>query len=109
MFELTTGPIRFLPFLCHLSHALEISTNIFARHVPLFQQNSFSFPALSLSPTSFKIPHSVSLDEKNQELYVADRENGRILVFNALNGKLRRALAGKFNTIYAISYKGTQS
>ena len=68
----------------------------------------YSFSAISLSPASFRIPHSASLDEENQELYVADRENGRILVFNALNGKLRHVMARKFDTIYAISYKGAK-
>lgn len=68
--------------------------------------NSLAESPLSLSPPSFRIPHSVSLDETSQLLYVADRENGRILVFNALNGKLIRSIASKFDTIYAISCKG---
>eukprot|EP00794_Sanderia_malayensis_P009853 gene9853-10864_t len=58
------------------------------------------------SPYSFNIPHSVSLDEKNQELYVADRENGRVLVFSALFGNLRHSIEGIFGkTVYAVSYK----
>ncbi|XP_065060202.1 LOW QUALITY PROTEIN: peptidylglycine alpha-amidating monooxygenase-like [Rhopilema esculentum] len=58
------------------------------------------------SPRSFKIPHSVSLDEEKQELYVADRENGRVLVFGALSGKLLRVISDGFgDTVYAISFK----
>ena len=49
----------------------------------------------------------MSLDEDKQELYVADRENGRVLVFGALSGKLLRVISDGFgDTVYAISFKG---
>lgn len=58
------------------------------------------------APNSFRIPHSVSLDEENQLLYVADRENGRVLVFSALFGKLSHSISGVFGeTVYAVAYK----
>ena len=60
-----------------------------------------------LPPFSFNIPHSLSLDEQKQELYVADRQNGRVLVFSALFGNLVRTITGIFgDTVYAITYKG---
>ena len=39
-----------------------------------------------LNPPSMQIVHSLAFDEENNRLYVADRENNRVLVFNSQDG-----------------------
>jgi len=55
----------------------------------------------------FHLPHCVVVDEKNDVLYVADRENGRIEKFD-LNGKYLGAIAG-LGRVYSLQLgtKGT--
>lgn len=38
------------------------------------------------APGSFFVPHSLSLDQSNHTLYVADRENGRVQSFSSISG-----------------------
>lgn len=53
-------------------------------------------------PGEFDIPHAVDLDEKGN-VYVADRENNRVQVFNA-NGKFLKAFADEsFGEIYSVA------
>lgn len=58
-------------------------------------------------PGEFHLPHCVVVDEKNDVLYVADRENGRIERFD-LNGKYLGAIAG-LGRVYSLQLgaKGT--
>jgi sugar lactone lactonase YvrE len=58
-------------------------------------------------PGEFHLPHSVVVDDENDILYVADRENGRIEKFD-LDGKYLGAIAG-LGRVYSLQLgtKGT--
>ena len=57
-------------------------------------------------PGQFNIPHSIDLD-KNGNVYVADRQNDRIQVFDA-NGKfLKEFTDKKFENLYAVTVDKT--
>lgn len=54
-------------------------------------------------PGEFNIPHGIDLDEKGN-VYVADRENGRIQVFD-FNGKFLQEWKNKnFGKIYSVTF-----
>ena len=60
------------------------------------------------------IPHSVTFSKAQNRLFVADRENGRIVSYDPLtsNGKpevFAKGLTanGKWGSLYAISFNGT--
>ncbi|HMR82727.1 MAG TPA: peptidyl-alpha-hydroxyglycine alpha-amidating lyase family protein [Niabella sp.] len=54
-------------------------------------------------PGAFNIPHAVSLDDK-ENIYVADRENNRIQIFDS-NGKLIKIITDKsFGAIYSVFF-----
>ncbi|XP_031553480.1 peptidyl-glycine alpha-amidating monooxygenase B-like isoform X3 [Actinia tenebrosa] len=63
-----------------------------------------AFPASFPRPHSFNIPHSVSLDVQHNQLYMADRENGRVLVFDSKSGKLLNSLTGFGSRVFAAHY-----
>lgn len=46
------------------------------------------------APFSFRVPHSLSLDEATGTLYVADRERGRVVAFGSANGTLLTSYRG---------------
>ncbi|CAB3983869.1 peptidyl-glycine alpha-amidating monooxygenase isoform X2 [Paramuricea clavata] len=55
-------------------------------------------------PRSFLIPHSLSLDHLGKLLYVADRENGRVLAFDSQSGNYREHYTGFGDKVFAISF-----
>ncbi|KAL9986000.1 hypothetical protein ACROYT_G000053 [Oculina patagonica] len=61
-----------------------------------------------VDPNSFLIPHSLSLDETNRRLFVADRENSRVLVFDSINGNLVREIKGFGERVFAVHYHPEQ-
>ena len=60
---------------------------------------------LGLLPNTFSIPHSLTLDEKRDMLYVADRENGRIQCFDS-DGKFHKEITSpKFGgLVFAVDF-----
>ncbi|KAJ7339646.1 hypothetical protein OS493_006053 [Desmophyllum pertusum] len=61
-----------------------------------------------LAPDVFQIPHSLSLDEKNRRLFVADRENSRVLEFDSINGNLIREIHAFGERVFAVHYHPEQ-
>ena len=62
-------------------------------------------------PSRFSIPHSVSLDEKNSRLYVADRENGRVVVFDTKTRvplTVFKEFGERVFALHYCSYRGEQ-
>lgn len=58
--------------------------------------------------SEFNIPHGITLDE-NENVYVADRENNRVQVFDP-NGKFLKQFAdNSFGAICAVAFDKTQS
>uniref|UniRef100_A0A7M5VDK8 Peptidylglycine monooxygenase n=2 Tax=Clytia hemisphaerica TaxID=252671 RepID=A0A7M5VDK8_9CNID len=55
-----------------------------------------------LNPPSMRIVHSLAFDEENNRLYVADRENNRVLVFNSQDGDYVWQIAFK-EAVYAVA------
>lgn len=55
-------------------------------------------------PKSFSLPHSVALDQQELIVYVADRENGRVLAFETETGKYKNHYAGFGDKVFAITY-----
>ena len=52
------------------------------------------------------IVHSITLDERNDRLFVADRENERILIFRASTGEFKSHIPkGTFGgPVYGVAY-----
>ena len=67
-----------------------------------------SFPFLILDPDVFQIPHSLSLDEQNRHLFVADRENSRVLVFDSVNGSFVREIKEFGDRVFVARYHPEQ-
>ncbi|XP_031572438.1 peptidyl-glycine alpha-amidating monooxygenase-like [Actinia tenebrosa] len=54
---------------------------------------------------SLNIPHSLALDEINQRLYIADRENGRIQHVDTITGQFGQPITKQpFGLIYAVNF-----
>ena len=68
------------------------------------QNQSFSL----LIPDVFQIPHSLSLDEQNRHLFVADRENSRVLVFDSVSGSFVREIKEFGDRVFAVHYHPEQ-
>ena len=68
----------------------------------------FSHPAGFPPPPNFLIPHSLSLDHDGGLLFVADRENGRVLTFDTQTGHYRDVYTGFGEKVFAISYSPLQ-
>ena len=68
------------------------------------QNQSFSF----LISDVFQIPHSLSLDEQNRHLFVADRENSRVLVFDSVSGSFVREIKEFGDRVFAVHYHPEQ-
>jgi len=57
------------------------------------------------TPSTMNIVHSVSLDQHNNVLYVADRENGRALVFDSVTGRYKKVIEVPNNgALYTLRY-----
>ena len=67
-----------------------------------------SFPFLFPDPDVFQIPHSLSLDEQNRHLFVADRENSRVLVFDSVNGSFVREIKEFGDRVFVARYHPEQ-
>lgn len=65
-------------------------------------------PFLLPGPNYFQIPHSLSLDKKNGHLFVADRENSRVLVFETEKGKLLLEIKDFGERVFAMHYHPEQ-
>ena len=66
------------------------------------------FPTTDLvpPPRSMFIVHSIDLDLANNLLYVADRENGRVLVFDSVTGVYKNVIrAPNKGAIYTVRYR----
>lgn len=51
------------------------------------------------------VVHSLALDEKHHRLFVADRENRRVLIFHPDTGEFKSAIVKKFKgAVYAVAY-----
>ena len=85
-----------------------------AKHEPIFKFVSFLngdpilYRSLFPAPNVFQIPHSLSLDENNGRLFVADRENSRVLVFETHQGKLLREIKDFGERVFAVHYHPEQ-
>lgn len=55
-------------------------------------------------PSFFQIPHSLSLDERNKRLFVADRENSRVLMFDADKGRILQDFNSFGERVFAAHY-----
>lgn len=70
------------------------------------QDNFTEFIHQNPPPNAFLVPHSLSLADNLDYLYLADRENGRILCFFASNGTFHREYKNpSFGTkVYSIAH-----
>jgi sugar lactone lactonase YvrE len=56
------------------------------------------------------IPHSLALDERNQRLYIADRENGRIQSVDTRTGRFGQPITKKqFGLVFAVDFNSHSS
>uniref|UniRef100_A0A0K0E1E1 Peptidylglycine monooxygenase n=1 Tax=Strongyloides stercoralis TaxID=6248 RepID=A0A0K0E1E1_STRER len=54
---------------------------------------------------SFQLPHDISIDDENNKLYVSDRENGRVQVFDSDGNPLYDIKDGTlFTNVYSAHY-----
>ncbi|CAH3014635.1 unnamed protein product [Porites evermanni] len=60
--------------------------------------------SIQMASNAFRIPHSLSLDEANGRLYVADRENSRVLALDAGSGSLLREVKDFGERVFAVHY-----
>lgn len=56
------------------------------------------------APHYFTIPHSASTDKDNNHLYIADRENSRVLVFDTKTGQLVNVIKEFGSRVFAAHY-----
>ncbi|XP_077866623.1 peptidyl-alpha-hydroxyglycine alpha-amidating lyase 1-like [Saccoglossus kowalevskii] len=56
------------------------------------------------APHVFKVPHSLSLDADHNRLFVADRENGRVIVFNSDSKTFIDQYTGFGERVFAADY-----
>jgi len=61
-----------------------------------------------LAPDFFRIPHSLSLDVQNRHLFVADRENNRVLVFDSDSGFFLRETKEFGDRVFVALYHPEQ-
>jgi len=61
--------------------------------------------ASTLTLGTFNLPHDISLDEDHDRIYVADRENGRVQVFNFQGTPLSEMRNQEyFGNVYSVDY-----
>ena len=63
----------------------------------------FQWGTKGSKPGEFNIPHAISLD-KNGNVYVADRENNRIQLFDAYGKFLKEYKENNFGNLYAVNF-----
>ena len=68
----------------------------------------FNWGQKGSGPGEFNIPHGIALDS-SQHLYVADRENNRVQVFNSSGKFIRQFKQSSFGTIGAVAFDQTGS
>lgn len=90
--------------LCFVSVFVTLSTSKVKLFVLLLKSDGNFCPFLFPGPNYFQIPHSLSLDKKNGHLFVADRENSRVLVFETEKGKLLREIKDFGERVFAMHY-----
>lgn len=54
------------------------------------------------------VVHSVSVDPIHKRVFVADRENGRILMFSSKNGIFMKEIEVPQGAVYAVAYNPNQ-
>lgn len=60
-------------------------------------------------PATMMVVHSIALDERNNLLYVADRENGRAVVFDSVTGGYKKVIdVPNKGTLYTVRYSEQQ-
>ena len=94
--------LHLFSFLLFLPLAFKVEFVSFLNGDPILYR--FLFPA----PNVFQIPHSLSLDENNGRLFVADRENSRVLVFETHQGKLLGEIKDFGERVFAVHYHPEQ-
>uniref|UniRef100_A0A914YWB6 peptidylamidoglycolate lyase n=1 Tax=Panagrolaimus superbus TaxID=310955 RepID=A0A914YWB6_9BILA len=58
-----------------------------------------------LSLGAFQLPHDISLDEENERIYVADRENARVQIFDFDHKPVSEIRNGQFfGNVYSVHY-----
>jgi hypothetical protein len=58
-----------------------------------------------LSLGTFQLPHDITLDEKNERIYVADRENGRVQIFDMDHKPVSEIRNSHFfGNVYSVHY-----
>jgi peptidylamidoglycolate lyase len=66
----------------------------------------FQWGTKGSKPGEFNIPHAISLDKKGN-VYVADRENKRIQMFDASGKFLKEYKGNDFGNLYAVNFDTT--
>lgn len=64
----------------------------------------YAFLFAAPSPHNFLVPHSVSIDKTRHILYVADREDGRVLSFDVRSGTFLGTITGFGKRVFAAHY-----
>jgi len=68
----------------------------------------FLISSFFAAPDFFRIPHSLSLDVQNRHLFVADRENNRVLVFDSDSGFFLRETKEFGDRVFVALYHPEQ-
>ena len=64
----------------------------------------YQWGAFGRGPGQFRIPHSLKLDERTMRLYVADRENGRVEIFDPNDGSFKEAWSSTVRRAFALDF-----
>lgn len=57
------------------------------------------------APNKFLVPHSLSVNEKKNIVYVADRENGRLIAFNYQGNFIFQSHPKEFGgNLFSVAY-----
>ena len=91
-------------WLCFLSYPKKITLH----YCGCKRSKTLLFPFLFSDPAFFQLPHSLSLDEQNRHLFVADRENSRVLVFDSVNGSFVREIKEFGDRVFVAHYNPEQ-
>jgi len=102
----TNYQIAFIVFPCFAF--FHIRKNITLHYCGCKKSKTLLFPFLFSDPAFFQLPHSLSLDEQNRHLFVADRENSRVLVFDSVNGSFVREIKEFGDRVFVAHYDPEQ-
>ena len=97
-----------IPFHLYLVQRLDLEEHILQVLSWDKGKHQWSLVSFLSVPSNFEIPHSLSLDEKNRRLFVADRENSRVLQFDSVNGHLVREIKAFGERAFAVHYHPEQ-